>query len=66
MAGGLFAIGQLGVGLIGFIAQLGFGAAGIAQLAIGGMVEGQGRLGFSGRDFLRSLNADLDRFLRFG
>jgi len=61
---GLFAIGQLAVGVIGVIAQLGFGTTGIGQLIFGGLVEGQGRVGFSGEGFLTAFDADVTRFLR--
>ncbi len=65
VSAGLFAIGQLSFGLLGVIAQLGFGTTGIGQLVIGGLVEGQGRLGFSGGEFLRGFDEDVNRFLRW-
>lgn len=65
IAVGLVAFGQAAVGLVCFFAQLGVGMMGGGQVAIGGLVSGQGHLGFDGAEFLERLSADLNAVLRF-
>jgi hypothetical protein len=60
---GLIAMGQLAVGVVFTLAQLGVGMTGLGQLLLGGLVKGQVALGKDGGAFLSQLNQDIDRLL---
>jgi hypothetical protein len=60
---GLIALGQLAVGVVFTLAQLGVGMAGLGQLILGGLVKGQVGVGKDGGAFLSRLNQDIDRVL---
>ena len=61
---GLICIGQLGVGVVFACVQVGAGLTGIGQGIAGGLVGGQGTLGFDGDEFLEQLDKDVSELLR--
>jgi hypothetical protein len=62
---GLIAVGQLAIGVVCTLAQLGTGATGAGQLIVGLLVKGQVELGKDGGSFLRQLREDLNEVLAF-
>lgn len=61
LACGSIVMGQLAVGLVFTLGQLGVGASGLGQLILGGLVKGQVGIGKDGGEFLSWLNKDIDR-----
>jgi hypothetical protein len=65
LAIGSLVLGQLAIGLVGFLGQVGTGLVGMAQGGVGWRTVTQGGDNEDGKRFLRAMSADLEGILRF-